>query len=68
MEGYELGEDKFDIFLEEEKLRVVAHLVVDFIALELVVERVMQSDALVKQINQVLERLENQEIRAFLHL
>jgi len=63
-EGVEVGEDRVDVFLEEVEVRVVAHLVVACVALELVVLSVVQRDALAEHLNEVLDGLLLPEVGA----
>jgi hypothetical protein len=63
-EGVEVGEDRVYVFLEEVEVRVVAHLVVACVALELVVLSVVQRDALAEHLNEVLNGLLLPEVGA----
>lgn len=56
LERVEHSEDGVDVFLEEVKVRVVAHLVVACVFFELVVVSSVEADALLEDLDQVFDR------------
>jgi hypothetical protein len=67
-ERVEHSKDRVDVFLEEVKVRVVAHLVVACVFFELVVLSSVEADALLEDLDQVFDRRVLPEIAAVLRI